>query len=468
MPTAFFHTISTNVHSQIGIFATVFIKFVMRHYLFAIYLVFTLSAAMAQKKMSLAECLQLGIDRNLSLKTQAGNIEKGKHAISENRARLLPQINLAGAFNDNFNPPVSVTDGTAYGKTYNVTKTLQYNSSSALALQMPLYSQTALTAISIAKTLDQLNQLSYEKAREDLMVQISKMYYLIQNTTEQISIVNDNIRRFKELRDITQAFYDNGMALEIDLKRINVKIETMDVQLANAKAMLSEQYNMLKYVMDYPAEKDIVVEEKVVDKVDDAQLTGLNTNLYELQLLQKKLDMAELQKKMAKDGYLPTLALSANWAYTAYTDKFKNWFHSGESNHWYRSNGIGLQLRVPVFDGFEKRSKIRKAQVDIDNAKLSYENALKSMQTQYANAINDLANNQRNYVKQRDNYRLAEGIYGVTVDRYREGIVSMVEVLQDEMSMSDAQNNYLTAHYNYQVSNLAVLKLTGKLDELFK
>ena len=426
------------------------------------------TAGNAQEKLTLGQCLNIGIENNLSLKIAKGEIVKGKHNISENRSRLLPQINFSASLNDNFDPPVSVTDGTAYGKTYNVTKTLQYNSSAALALQMPLYSQTAFTAISIAKTLDQLNQLSYEKAREDLMVQISKMYYLIQNTTEQISIVNDNIRRFKELRDITQAFYDNGMALEIDLKRINVKIETMDVQLANAKAMLSEQYNMLKYVMDYPAEKDIVVEEKVVDKVDDAQLTGLNTNLYELQLLQKKLDMAELQKKMAKDGYLPTLALSANWAYTAYTDKFKNWFHSGESNHWYRSNGIGLQLRVPVFDGFEKRSKIRKAQVDIDNAKLSYENALKSMQTQYANAINDLANNQRNYVKQRDNYRLAEGIYGVTVDRYREGIVSMVEVLQDEMSMSDAQNNYLTAHYNYQVSNLAVLKLTGKLDELFK
>lgn len=426
------------------------------------------TAGNAQEKLTLGQCLNIGIENNLSLKIAKGEIVKGKHNISENRSRLLPQINFSASLNDNFDPPVSVTDGRAYGKTYNVTKTLQYNSSAALALQMPLYSQTALTAISIAKTLDQLNQLSYEKAREDLMVQISKMYYLIQNTTEQISIVNDNIRRFKELRDITQAFYDNGMALEIDLKRINVKIETMDVQLANAKAMLSEQYNMLKYVMDYPAEKDIVVEEKVVDKVDDAQLTGLNTNLYELQLLQKKLDMAELQKKMAKDGYLPTLALSANWAYTAYTDKFKNWFHSGESNHWYRSNGIGLQLRVPVFDGFEKRSKIRKAQVDIDNAKLSYENALKSMQTQYANAINDLANNQRNYVKQRDNYRLAEGIYGVTVDRYREGIISMVEVLQDEMSMSDAQNNYLTAHYNYQVSNLAVLKLTGKLDELFK
>ena len=402
----------------------------------------------AQEKLTLKQCLNTGIENNLSLKVAKGEIVKGKHNISENRARLLPQINFGASLNDNFNPPVSVTDGTAYGKTYNVTKTLQYNSSAALQLQMPLYSQTALTAVSIAKTLDQLNQLSYEKAREDLMVQISKTYYLIQNTTEQISIIGDNLRRFKELRDITQAFFDNGMALEVDLKRINVKIEAMNVQLANAQAMLTEQYNMLKYVIDYPAESNIVVEEKSVDDIDDAKLDGLNTNLYELQLLAKQQTLAEQQKKLAKDGYLPTLSLSGNLAFTAYTDKFKNWFHSGESNHWYRSDGIGISLRVPVFDGFEKRSKIRKAQADIDNAKLSYENALKNMQTQYANAINDLGNNRRNYFKQRDNYLLAEDIYGVTVDRYREGIVSMVEVLQDEMSMSDAQNNYLGAHYN--------------------
>ena len=35
-------------------------------------------------------------------------------------------------------------------------------------------------------------------------------------------------------------------------------------------------------------------------------------------------------------------------------------------------------------------------------------------------------------------------------------------------SMSDAQNNYLTAHFNYQVSNLTLLKLTGQLDRLMK
>lgn len=331
---------------------------------------------------------------------------------------------------------------------------------------MPLYSQTALTALDISKTLDQLNTLSYAKAKEDLIVQISKMYYLAQNTEEQIGIIKDNIKRLEELRDITQAFHDNDMALSVDVKRVNVNLENLSVQYDNAKAMLTQQYNMLKYVIDYPADKDIAVTKANVELTDMAALTGLNENLSELQLLRKQQTLAEQQKKLAKDGYLPTLALTGNWTYAAFTDNFKNWFHSGESNHWYKSNGIGLSLRIPVFDGFEKRSKIRKAQVDIDNAKLQYENALKGMQTQYANAVNDLANNQRNFSKQRDNYLLAEDVYKVTSDRYREGIASMTEVLQDEMSMSDAQNNYLTAHFNYQVSNLTLLKLTGQLEKL--
>ena len=414
--------------------------------------------------MSLKECLTVGIENNLSLKSSRNQVTKGKHNISENRARLLPQINFAAGFNDNFTPPVSVTDGTAYGKQYNVTKTLQYNSSASLQLQMPLYSQTALTAVEISKTLDNINQLSYEKAREDIIMQIAKLYYLIQNTTEQITIISDNLKRFEELRNFAQAFYDNQMALAVDLKRINVRIESTDVSLANAKAMLREQYNMLKYALDYPADEDIQVEVKRVDDIEMASQTGLNTNLYELQLMRTQEKLSEQQVKLAKDAYLPTLALTGNFTFTAYTDKFKNWFHSGESNHWYDSNGLGISLRVPVFDGFEKRSKIRKAKIDADNARIAYENTLKNLQTQYSNAINDQLNNERNYRKQRDNYRLAEDIYKVTMDRYREGVTSMVEVLQDEMSMSEAQNNYLTAHYNYEVSNLSVLKLTGRLN----
>lgn len=126
----------------------------------------------------------------------------------------------------------------------------------------------------------------------------------------------------------------------------------------------------------------------------------------------------------------------------------------------------GTLLAYSHFDGLDKRYKMRKATIDIENIKLAQENTRKNLQTQYLNATNDLMNSQRNFKKQKDNYLLAEDVYTVTMDRYREGIASMTEVLQDEMRMSEAQNNYISAHYNYRITNLTLLKLTGQLETL--
>ena len=424
--------------------------------------------ALAQKTLTLEECLTIGIENNLSLKGSRNELRKGKHLLSENRAKLLPQISAVAAFNDNFTPPVSVTDGSAYGNLYNVTRTLQYNASAGLQMQMPLYNQTVYTAIDIARTMNDLNRLSYGKAREDLILQICKMYYLGQNTVEQLTLIKENIVRLKDLRDITQAFYDNGMAMEVDVKRVNINLENQQVQYDNAQSMLVQQLNLLKYVMDYPADEEIALTPVDTGNVVPVSLNGLSGGLYELQLLQSQEKLAGQQKDLIRQGYLPTLTLSGSWMYSAYTDKARHWFHSGPSNHWYPSNGIGLTLRIPIFDGLDKRARIRKAQIDQENAKLSYENMFRNMQTQYLNATNELMNSRRNFRKQKDNYLLAEEVYQVTTDRYREGIASMTEVLQDEMRMSEAQNNYLSAHYNYQVANLTLLKLTGQTDRLFQ
>ncbi|WP_177603131.1 TolC family protein [uncultured Phocaeicola sp.] len=422
----------------------------------------------AQEILTLDQCLKIGIENNLSLETKRNDIVKGRHTISENRAKLLPQINAIASFTDNFNPPVSVTDGSAYGNPYNVTHTLQYNASAGLQLQMPLYNQTVYTALSLSKIMDDINSLSYEKAREDLIMQITQMYYLGQSTTEQIAIVKENIRRLQELKDITAAFYDNGMAMEVDMKRVNINLENLQVQYDNATSMLTQQLNLLKYVMDYPSETAIALTPIDTEDIVPVTLSGLSENLYELQMLRKQENLAGEQKEMLQQGYLPSLSLTGSLMYSAFTDKARNWFHSGPSNHWYNSSGIGITLRIPVFDGLDKRAKIRKAQIDRENIRLNYENTLKNLQTQYLNATNELMNSQRNFTKQKDNYQLAEDVYEVTSDRYREGIASMTEVLQDEMRMSEAQNNYISAHYNYKITNLSLLKLTGNLENLLK
>lgn len=439
----------------------------MKRLLF-IFSLFCLSAISgnAQDTLTLENCLEIGIENNLSLQTKRKEVQKGKYGISENRSKLLPQINGFSNYNDNIDPPVSVTDGSSYGTPYNITHTLRFSANAGLQLQMPLYNQTLYTTISIAKTMDELNRLSYEKAREDLILQICKMYYLGQVTAEQIALVKANIVRLEELEDITQAFFDNGMAMEVDVKRVNINLENLKVQYDNAQAMLEQQLNLLKYIIDYPAEKGIALAPVNTDNIIPVALTGLSENLYEFQLLQSQKQLAEQQKKMIGSGYIPSLNLTGNWMFAAYTDKAYHWFRSGPSNHWFRSYGLGLSLRIPIFDGLDKRYKIRKAVIDIENIKIAQENTRKNLQTQYLNATNDLMNNRRNFKKQKDNYLLAEDVYSVTMDRYREGITSMTEVLQDEMRMSEAQNNYISAHYNYRVTTLMLLKLTGQIESL--
>ena len=422
----------------------------------------------AQDVLSLEECIEIGIENNLALQTKRNEIRKGQYALSENRARLLPVINGFAGFTDNIKPPVSVTDGSSYGVPYNVTKTLPYSANAGIQLQLPLYNQTLYTSMDVARIMDQLNRLGYEKAREELMMEISKLYYLGQTTNEQLEILKNNIGRLEELKNITEAFYDNGMAMDIDVKRVRINLDNMKVQYDNAQAMLVQQMNLLKYMMDYPMEKNFALERVQAEKLSHTELTGLSENLYEIQMLESQKTLAEKQRKLIRNGYIPSLSLSGNLSTSAFTDKARYWFQDNPSSKWYTSYGVGVSLRVPIFDGLEKRNKVRKAEMDIENARLNLENTRKNLQTKYLNATNDLMNSERNFFKQKDNYLLAEDVYAVTIDRYKEGIASMTEVLQDEMRMSEAQNNYITAHYNYQLNNLVLLKLTGNIESLIK
>ncbi len=103
----------------------------------------------AQDTLTLEDCLKIGIRKTICpCKANGRKIQKGKYGISENQATYCPQINGFANYNDNIDPPVSVTNGSAYGNPYNVTQTLQYNANFGLQLQIPLYNQTLYTTLS--------------------------------------------------------------------------------------------------------------------------------------------------------------------------------------------------------------------------------------------------------------------------------------------------------------------------------
>ncbi|MCM0687074.1 TolC family protein [Barnesiella sp. B2-R-119] len=430
------------------------------------FLFIALNYAQSGQAMTLKECIEMGIANNLSLQNKNLNVQKSKYGISENRFKLLPVINAFANFTNSPEPAVSVTDGSKYGTPYNVTKTLRYNANGGLQLQLPLYNQTLYTSIAISELVNRIDLLSYEKAKEDLIVEIGKLYFLGQTTICQLQIIEGNIARLDSLRNITQAFFDNGMAMDVDVKRVEINLENMRIQYHNAQAMLNQQLNLLKYTLDLPSEYEITLTPLNPDITGNVRFNGLSDSLYELQLLDTQTQLLKKQGRIINQGYIPSLNFTSQLAYSAYTDKFKHFFHSHISNKWYESFNFGLSLKIPIFDGLSKHTKKQQANVEYRKAVLQQENTRKQLETQYTNSVSDLMNNQRNYEKQQSNYKLAEEVYLVTTDKYKEGIASMTELLQDELRLTEAQNGYLSAHYNYKIAELNLLKLTQQLDIL--
>ena len=424
--------------------------------------------------LTLKRCIEIGIENNLTLQQKQQDIHIAEIGQSENRHKLIPVIQGYANFVHNVERATSVTDGSNLSKLlgvdapYMVGKGLDFQTTGGFQLSMPLYNQTLYTGIQIADKMKEISEASYEKAKEDLTVEISKLYYLAQTTAKQIELIRSNIGRMESLKSITSAFYDNDMALKVDVQRVDINLENLRTQLTNAEAMYEQQLNLLRYTLDFAPDTPILLStlKGYMDYDDSYLLRGLSPDLYELQLLNMQSEVLQKQKKMINQGYLPTLSLVGATQWTAFTDKFENYFHTHPTNKWYNHTYWGLQLNVPIFDGLAKRNKSRKVAAQYTQLQTTIADTEKKLQTQYQNSLNDWHNNIRNAERQRENYRLAESVYLVTSDQYKEGVASMSDLLQDEMRMTEAQNGYISALYKYMVSELSLLKLTGQLNRL--
>lgn len=426
----------------------------------------SLNVVHAQRRMTLSECVNAGIERNLTLSQHRGDVWKSQLAIKETRANLLPQLNGFVNLNDNFEPATSLTYSPAHD-IYNESKQLQYNASAGIKLSMPVYNAMLYTQQGVMKLLSEIETLKYDKACEDLTVQIARLYYQGQVCMRQIELIDENLTRMNALHEIAKAYYDNQMSLEIDMQRVNLNIESLRVQHDNAQNQLQNTLAMLRYVIAESEEISLVPIKEDAGKID-APSAGLSTSLPETQLLEERIKVSEQQQKLIRQGYLPSVSLTGTLSGSAYAPKPGDWFKDTEFNKIWGMYGVGLQVQVPIWDSFRKKYKLKQARIEGDNARQTLEDTQAQLQTSYLNAQRDFLNSQRTLKRQLDNKKLAESVYDVTATRYKEGLSSMTDVLQDEMRISEAQSALLTAYYNLKVADLSLLKLTGNLDSLSK
>ena len=433
------------------------------------------SGLFAQQSVSLSlkDCIKQATEKNINVSQSLLEQEKSRFKTQETRSALLPQIDVNGTFQDNTELPVTMLPGDIMGQPGTMiplSMGVQYNTSAGISANQVLYNQTALTALKLSKKAEMATTLGVEKAKEEIAKEVAKLYFLIQTSAEQIQLVQDNIERTQRMTDIVKKQVDNGIGKKVDYDRILVTLQNLQTQKDNNQALYEQQLNMMKYMLDMPINQNIVL----TDSVGMGLVTMLPaesvdfSNHIGIQLLETQKEIASLNQKVVNAGYMPSVVLFAQYGYQGMRDDFKDYFNDSPMNKWYSSSYIGLRVSIPVFDGFQKRSKSRQAKTDYVKAGLVLDNTKERFTANYKTALNNYFNNKTTVERQGNNIALAQQVYQETALKYREGMATMSDLLQDEMGLNNAQAGYLNALYKYKEAELEIMSLNGEIKNLIR
>ena len=450
----------------------------MKHLLLSVSIcLLCISSTFAQSpgvvKLSLKDCVKQAVEKNIKIRTAKIDKEIGTEKKNEASASLYPKINLNSNFTDNVKLQKIMVDGAlvgAPGTEIPFTMGSQYSATEVLNISQILYNQTAITALKLARKANETYDLNIRKSKEEVGIQVAKMYALAQTTIEQQKLIESNIDRSERLKKITGVTIEAGTGKQIDMDRVNVNLGNMYTQLSNSKAAYEQQLNTIKYLLQLPLDTPVELTDTVGTEllsIQPIQLNDFSSNVN-VQLLESQKQINSLNKKYINAGYLPSLSLSGQAAYQGQQNKFSTYFNNGSENKWYSYANFTVTLSIPVFDGFERRSKARQAEMDYRKSELTLNDTKESLSMDYRNALNTYQNNKTNVKRQKQNLSLAEKVYQETSLKYKEGVVTMSNLLQDETSLSNAQDGYLTALYNFKDSELKIMSLNGDINSLIQ
>jgi len=177
----------------------------------------------------------------------------------------------------------------------------------------------------------------------------------------------------------------------------------------------------------------------------------------------RKLDyskkLSELDIRRYKLQYLPTITAQANYGVNSLGDRFI----TDPSTVWLKSSYAGLNINIPIFDGFQKRANIKQAQLrleklnnTIDNVKQGIDFAVVATKETFTTALQNLDLQERNR-------ELAQRVYNTTKIKFEQGLGSSFEVLQADTDFQTAEANYFNALYDAIVAKISYLRAIGKL-----
>ncbi|MEO8770876.1 MAG: TolC family protein [Ferruginibacter sp.] len=408
------------------------------------------------KEVTLKNAVEYAIRRQPLIQQSLIDEQITDSKIKSKLADWYPQVNFNYNIQHNFLLSKSLING-------NLVKLGQDNTSAAqFTASQYIFNRDLLLAKQTKGDVRLQAKQATASDKIDLVVSVSKAYYDILSTSQQIKVASENITRIE--RSLKDAYnqYTAGTADKTDYKRATISLNNTKATLRSNEELLKAKKEYLKALMNYPESDSLNI---VYDTLQMEKEIVLDTTLLpdyksriEYQILETQGRLLQANVKYNKWAYLPNV--SANGAYNF---NFQNNDFGKLYNNNYPNSFAALTLGFPIFQGGKRKSNIHEAQLELKRNDWGIVSLKNQVNSGYAQALASYKSNLANYQALKENVGLAKEVYDVIQLQYRNGIKTYLEVITSETDLRTAQINYYTAIYQLLASKLDVQKAAGQI-----
>lgn len=426
---------------------------------------------MAQQPLQLKDALEYSLKASQAARKARLEMESGNYKIDEVRARALPTVTANGTLN--YNPILQLTAlpgelAGQPGQTLLVAFGQKWNSGASVSLSQNLFDKSVFTGLKAAKSTQEYYQINAQLTDEQLIEQVATAYYQVLVQRHKTGVLDSTIANTTRVQSIIKGQYANGLARQIDVDRIAVSLSNLQTQRQQLSNAVTQLENQLKFAMGMSIQTAISlppvdfsnIQLQAVPGIDSLDMSGRT----EFRLLKQQETLLQYQKESYKAENFPTLSLNGNYGYQGLGNKFP-WSKSQGVN-WFDYASVGLSLRIPIFNGFATRARVRQADVEIRKLREDVAQTNLSLNLQYENAKTQIRNSLIILNNQEDNVALAQKVFDNTKNNYNNGLAPLTDLLDAETSLTEANNNHSAALLDYKLAEIQLIKAQGKLKTL--
>jgi outer membrane protein TolC len=406
-------------------------------------------------QLTLEQALEIALSESNTIKIADMTVEKTGYARKGSYAALYPNISASGTYQRTLLKQVMVMD--MGGQTMEIKVGRDNNITTTASASMPLVNAQLWESLKLSG-MDV--ELAVEQARSSkigMVKQVKQAFYAVLLAQKSFDVVSEVYNNAQKNYEKTEQRFNVGKASEVERLRAQVTMMNAEPNVSSAENAVLLATWQLKAVMGIDLDTDIEVVGDLNDYTN-AMLTpyvseddiSSNSTLLQLDIQNR---MLESTIRMQKRQYIPTLAASINFNYSAMGDETLNWFPSSNA---------AVSLSIPVFDGFQKHFNIKQSKVSKNMLELQREDTERNLRIAIRNYNDQMALCIKNYQAADATVEIAQKSYDISEKMYEVGKATLVELNDAQVALMQAQLTQAQAVYNFMVAKAALDELIGK------